>query len=339
MTSKKNKKIKRLSKRFYSKKNLRCRPVFGALFAFSLIAGGAMLYLFHAGYIFPEQKAQPIIPFDQQDWYKAKIKIGLINDAHLESGMTSKGKYFLTKESRNKIVYFVNEMENDFHPDVVVSGGDMIEGTRWAKKQSFDAIAETEDLMNLISAPKMHVLGNHDIRAITKDEWKEAAKVNYFHTVMDIGKYRIITVDSNFQADGSDVVPKNQFIRGNIPDNELNWVEQQLSGAAPDQIKLVFLHHPPLTYLPDKKPIWLLKGADKLQKIFEKYNVAAVFAGHIQYLYHEKINGVNYFLFPGMEKSAGHPDSFAEIEMTRRKPTVTLVQKNAKGEYESFQME
>lgn len=280
----------------------------------------------------PEQ-----IPYTEQEWYKAKIKIGFITDTHAVSGIIGKNKYGLLSESANKIKYFSDTMENEFRPDLIVSGGDIIDGTKWTEEQAKEILGETEDMLDMISAPKLYVLGNHDIRAITKDQWKESLEIDYLHNCVDIGKYRIVTIDSNFQKDGTDVIPKNQFIRGNISDEEMQWLENCLRDT--DQTKLVFLHHPPLTYLPDKNPIWLLKNANKLQDIFEKYKVTAVFAGHIRYLYHEKINGVNYFLFPGMEKNIGHLDSFAQIEMIRKKVMVTLIQKNAENAYESIPVE
>jgi Icc-related predicted phosphoesterase len=317
-------------------RDMHIRPIFFVLLLFAVILAGEFLLACQRGYIFKIETPNQI-PYTEQEWYKAKIKIGFITDAHANSKIIEKNKYVLLSDSVSKIKYFVDTMENEFHPDIVVSGGDIIDGTRWPENKVIGTLGEIEDLFDMISAPKLYVLGNHDIRTITKDKWKESLEVDYLHTSVDIGKYRIITLDSNFQADGTDVFPKNQFIRGNVSNEEMNWLESCLRDN--DQIKLVFLHHPPMTFLPDKSPTWLLKNADKLQKIFEKYKVTAVFAGHIQYLYHEKINGVQYYLLPGMDESANHPDSFAEIDMTRKKAMVTLVQKNADNAYESVLVE
>lgn len=147
------------------------------------------------------------------------------------------------------------------------------------------------------------VPGNHDIydgwaRKFVNDkelyaaqigpiEWKslfpDGYKDNYrsnslFYSVNLNKKYHLIFLDSNIYNQ-YDLVPTT---RGRLSSTQLEWLENELQTAKRyGQRSLIFMHH----NLYDHNKIihvgYTLDNATDLQKICSKYDVLAVFSGHI----------------------------------------------------------
>lgn len=244
------------------------------------------------------------------------LRIGFLTDPHIwseEVGNTTSQKK-IGPVYIQKINHFLRQMNDVFGPDFIVINGDVIEGTKVPSDQGKEELRQTKTLFGQTTIPKYWVIGNHDVRSLTKAEWKEVLGIDYLHKSFTLKGHRIITVDSNFGPNGEDARPGNskRYTRGFVADEELEWLKGELLSPEP---KIVFLHHPPTRSKPGKPDSGILRNADELRALFVGKNVKAVFGGHIEELQAETQDGTDYFVFPGMTKSPAYAGNFVSISI------------------------
>lgn len=247
-----------------------------------------------------------------------EITIGFITDLHVvNSGANSLQSVFT-----NRINRFVEKMNNETVPDFMLINGDTIEGTKTPAATGKMELQLAKNLFNRSAIQKYWVLGNHDLRSVTKQQWKDALGINYLKKSFEVRDYKIIILDSNFNKNNKDTGPGEGYTRGKVSSSELSWLRNELKDT--HKKTLVFIHHPPLWNVDFKTNDWLLENARELKNIFSKYNVLAVFSGHIEALYHKKIDGVNYFVLPGIYKNTKYPGAFSVINIKKNDVEVEL---------------
>jgi predicted phosphodiesterase len=211
-------------------------------------------------------------------------------------------------------------------PDIVVENGDFIEGTgRKGEKSEFDWLELQSKFLNL-KMPFLHVIGNHETRGMTRDRWKELTGNNNTYYTFDVDRMRVIVLDGNqkgresenkdayYEEEENEDEDENEEEEEDDKNKEeesiykmrseqLIWLEKILRNTKNYKI-VVFIHYPLSSYAypSDSKRLSPIQS-ETLKKLFSKYNVAAVFSGHVEKLYYEKIDGVNYFVLPGIRKS------------------------------------
>ena len=269
----------------------------------------------------------PLAPPQNQN-VPGELKIGFITDPHVEG--TIKGDHLnLNSEYVRQLNFFIEQMNNDFAPSYIVINGDVIEGTHTEAYQGIQELAEVRKLFNRTQIEKLWVIGNHDLRSITKTQWQETLGINYLRSSFSAGDYDIITLDSNFSLEDEDIRPGTYLTRGQVSQEEIAWLENELEKN--DRPKIVFIHHVPIWNIPGQSYKGMLTNGPELQRIFEKNNVLAVFSGHIENIYAGKRNKVNYFVIPGMSRHPNYPGAFAEITVKGDDIKVILYYMNDEG--------
>lgn len=264
------------------------------------------------------------------------LRIGFVTDPHAGSKATSPGRGALIPAIQKRITHITEQMNNVLKPDFILVNGDVIEGTKVPNVQGREELRQTRALFDQTSIPKVWVLGNHDLRAMTKAQWQETLGVDTARQAFIAKGYKIITIDSNYTKSGADVSPLESYTRGNVAQAEVDWLKQEL--ATPEQ-KIVFLHHPPLRDIPGESNIGLLDNARELQKLFAQNNVIAVFAGHTEDLYSGQYQGVHYFVLPGMTKDPEYPGNFALLEFHGPRVSARMSYIDQSGQYTTVDIE
>jgi 3',5'-cyclic AMP phosphodiesterase CpdA len=186
-------------------------------------------------------------------------------------------------------------------PDFIFNVGDMIE-TPGNKKDW----ANFWTLSKPITVPYFLVVGNHDVNSrmlFSEKRYKEQ---------VDLPGNELFY---SFVAGNSLFVVLDSFIGGQekkIIGEQYTWLENVLAHAA-QKHKFVFLHHPLYTDPGkghhahdslDKYP----ESRDRLEALFAKYKVDAVFAGHEHYYQRRITDGIVHVITGG----AGAPMSDSE---------------------------
>lgn len=240
-----------------------------------------------------------------------ELKFGLITDVHARSNSNGSGQRILKDFFLDGLNHFIGHMNTKFRPNFVVSNGDLIEGTDRSSDVGKKELALIKNILDRTPAPKYWIVGNHELRSVTKSQWKKSLGIDYLRKAFEVGDYRIVILDSNFTAEDKDVDPDNFYTRGKVSEEELDWLDEELSKS--DKKTIVFMHHPPLWNVNMKTDERLPGNAPEIQEIFARRRVLAVFAGHFEDLYVGEIDGVKYIALPGFIKNDKYQKTFSEI--------------------------
>ncbi|MBP9751742.1 MAG: metallophosphoesterase [Candidatus Moranbacteria bacterium] len=241
------------------------------------------------------------------------LKIGFVND--WEYGSRKRVNHKLTSQASVELRKAVDYLNNEFKPDLVVGGGDYIESSAVKKEKAKDQLREVNDIFKTLAAPRLYALGNHDMRSLTKAEVREILEMPDNHAVSDMGDWRIVVLDTNFnKEDGSDRSEKS-YVTGYVSGAELSWLRQALDTDRP---VIVFSHHSPLSVPDIAGTSWVrnITNEEALRSILEERgNVVAVVSGHNPRNYYEERNGIHYFVVDTLvnEPALG---SFTTIELS-----------------------
>lgn len=263
-------------------------------------------------------------------WDPEYLKIGFVTDIHAVS-FSKTGNNELNKRTLNKLGYFNQVMKDQFKPDFIYINGDTIDGTKVPNATGVKELQMCKALLDQTTFPKYWGLGNHELRSVKKKQWEAAVQTPKTYYSFQVKNYKIIVLDTNFYPEELKISENTDNTRGYVSKVELEWLEKELKKS--DSLKkIIFMHHPLFYGSGSSLSYYLTNGAD-VQKIFEKYDVDAVFAGHIERIYHSKIDGVNYYILPGMAKHDEYQGAFAQLEFRGNQPQVFLTYLNNAGQY------
>lgn len=263
------------------------------------------------------------------------LMIGFMTDLHVRSaddkGISLDGHY------AEKINYFIERMNNAFIPNFIMMNGDVIDGTKTSAAIGSNELALVKRFADRTSIKKYWVAGNHDLRSVSKKQWMDTLGIDYMYKSFDVGNYKIITLDGNFTKEDKNVGPGIGYTRGKVSDKQLEWLKRELEKT--EKKVIVFMHYPPLRDINTKNNLGLLYNAKELQSIFSQYGVLAVFSGHIEDLYYQEFEGVDYFVSPGMVKYPKYSGAFSEITIKGKKINITLNYLKEDGAYRKVEIE
>lgn len=277
------------------------------------------------------------------------LKIGHFTDAHCY-GKENKDtkKWELNWRCQQPMESFVSHMNEKFWPDVVIEGGDFVDGRDDYAEGDF---VLANKIFNSDNAPNFHVIGNHEKATMGTSKWLELAGYEKAYYSFDIKGYRIIVLDSNFKPtpDGGAIEtnPESKYGAGYIDSEQLTWLEKILQESQ-DMPKLVFVHHPPLQKTTTKSEGELFTDGEKIRKLFSQHKVTAVIAGHIEEFCSVEVDGVKYFTLQGfhkanaeLEKSQQYKEGgvFSEIELKGNELSIkTFYNQGKNSKYDSMQL-
>jgi len=235
---------------------------------------------------------------------KTELKIGYITDLHCYSKLNSEtNKWELNRRCLQPMVNFKKQMEESFQPDLIVDGGDLVDGRDDQEKVLYPILFKE---FQKFEFPSYHILGNHETRGFLKSEWLEFTGYEKPYYYQDIREYRLIFLDGNNKpgenGQSLDTSPDLHYYPGYLDSAQKKWLEEVLKDSEEKTI-LVFVHQPPLekTILKTAKDLFF--EGDQLRELFSSYGVKAVFSGHIEEMCYIKENGVNYYALEGVHKN------------------------------------
>jgi len=264
------------------------------------------------------------------------IKVGVITDTHVHPNRVNKSDKsddaprYLNEKYIKVFTNFVLQMHK-FQPEFIVHLGDVIEGTGDEDFVGIKGIQLVRDELGKADVPLHWVVGNHDLRSVTKEQFKETLHLDAINQFFDVGDYRFIILDANYNRDNLSRSPEgNAFIRGQIPPQEIQWLIEKLKT---DKRVFVFMHHgvfqsdTPGDFKEDgdaAKMKQSIKNSDELQNIFKEYRVDGLFNGHMEARRYETVNHTDIYSLTGTKKSALYPQSYYELTIVDGKPDVTM---------------
>ncbi|WP_102408118.1 metallophosphoesterase [Parabacteroides bouchesdurhonensis] len=247
-----------------------------------------------------------------------KIRFGLITDLHFARKEKWETRYY--EQSKQKLQDAITVF-NDEKVDFLIELGDLKDqGTPPDKVQTLSFLDEIENTLQTFNGPVYHVLGNHDMDSISKQDylahtrnWNDTKGKTYYSFVRD--KFKFIVLDGNFNEDSSDYNCGNfQWTKAMIPDDQKMWLQKELENSKYPVI--IFVHQLLDAFSGISRDVCIL-NADEIVQILERSkNVIAVFQGHHHYGHYSFKDGIHYFTMKGMiEGSLPENNSFAVVEI------------------------
>jgi len=213
------------------------------------------------------------------------IKLGIVGDIHCGPDTTS----ILGSCAPVLLETFIAAMR-EFQPDCIVDLGDRINDVAHGQ----DRQRSTWVRQQLLAAgvPVFHVLGNHDVINLTKDELGSVLGKRGSYESLDIDGARLIVLDSQD--------PSFEHTGGAIGPEQRRWLEKAL-GEAPHPA-LVFCHHPldeqsldGHWYFADHPAHAFVQERGPVRTLLERSgSVCAVFSGHLHWTRATALNGIPY---------------------------------------------
>ncbi len=182
--------------------------------------------------------------------------------------------------------FFVKVIEeiNILKPDFVISTCDMIQGYFEDTLKIKNAWKEFKKEIEKLKISFYPVPGNRDIwdknsRKMYEREWGRS----YYSFVYKNSLFIVLDTEEESKRENS------------IKGRQLKWLREELERNKSIRHKFIFLH----------RPLWLYGNANWMEKIHSlllKYNVEAVFAGHVHIYCFDEIDGIKYIITGGAGK-------------------------------------
>jgi len=262
---------------------------------------GSIVLIGFSVFIFGQKQNQVIKK--ETEINQTELKIGYITDLHCYGKLDSDtNKWEVNWRCSQPISNFTRMMNDNYKPDVIVDGGDLVDGRDKQERNLYPAVMNS---LKILHAPVYHILGNHETRGFTKEEWMGFTEYEKPYQFVDVKDYRLIFLDGNnkpsIDGGSTDTSPDLRYYPGFLDSEQQKWLEETLEKSKGKKI-LVFVHQPPLekTLLKDSNGLFV-KGSE-IRDLFAKYQVKAVFSGHIEEMCYVKDQGVDYYSLQGVHK-------------------------------------
>lgn len=174
---------------------------------------------------------------------------------------------------------------------------------------------EIESAFAAFKGSRYHVLGNHDLDILERDElaslWPNAAQSRHgWHYSFVRGGIRFVVLDPNHTPDGK---PFSKSIQWKwqecaLPKEQLDWLAKELADS--EEPVIVFSHE---RLDADPSVPHALRNAPAVREMLERSKkVLAVFQGHDHSGALSTVNGIPYYTLRAM-CSGANANSFAEV--------------------------
>jgi len=230
-------------------------------------------------------------------------RFGIVTDCHYADADTRGGRYY--RQSLEKLAECV-ELMNAEKVDFLIELGDFKdENKKPVEKKTIAHLRGIEQVFQKFTGPTYHVLGNHDMDSISKEQFLANVentgidpRRSYYS--FDSRGFHFVVLDANYKQDGVAYDHGNfNWTNTNVPEHELEWLGEELGRARGPVI--VFIHQ----LLADAGS-HSVKNAREVRTILESSGkVAAVFQGHKHEGIYTQIEGIHYYALKALVEGSG----------------------------------
>jgi len=243
-----------------------------------------------------------------------RIRFGIVTDSHYADQDQLRNRYY--RESLTKMNEFVKQMNKENVEFIIELGDFKDQGNPSTEESTINYLRTIEEEFQKFRGDKYHVLGNHDVDSISKEQFlanitnTNISQESKYYS-FDLNGLHFIVLDANFRSDCLDYDAGNyDWTDANIPQAELNWLESDLASTSKPSI--VFVHQQI-----DGQGENYVKNAADVRLILQKgKKVLAVFQGHNHAGHYSLIKGIHYYTLKAMVEGDGEENnSYAIVEI------------------------
>ncbi|MBN2318871.1 MAG: metallophosphoesterase [Acidobacteria bacterium] len=249
------------------------------------------------------------------------LRFGIVTDSHYADADPQFNRYF--RESIAKMTECVDLM-NEQKVDFLIELGDFKDqNTPPVEEQTISYLQAVERSFQKFNGPTYHVLGNHDVDSISKEQFLQNVtntditdRTTYYS--FDRKGIHFIVLDANFLEDGTDYDHGNyEWNETYVSEAELDWLRKDLAGT---ELPSIVFSHQQLGGL----GMTDIQNAEAVRTVLqESGKVIAGFDGHNHSGGHNKIEGIHHYTLKAMVEGSGSENSsYAIVEI---KPDCSIV--------------
>ena len=259
-----------------------------------------------------------------------ELAIGLVTDLHYADKPPAGTRHY--RESPAKLAEAASHF-NKHKPAFLVELGDFIDAADSVQTELNYLKRITADFQS-ISKHRHHVLGNHCVYTLKKQEFLDTVAQKSSYYSFDAGSYHFIVLDSCFRSDGQPYGRKNfEWTDPNIPAAEVDWLRQDLKHTSR---KTILFAHQRL----DVSNSYGVKNGPAVRKVLEESgNVLAVFQGHSHANDHKLIHGIHYCTLVAMVEGSGAANNGYSLLNLRKDGTIHVEGFRKQSRYDWTQQE
>lgn len=225
-----------------------------------------------------------------------RARIGLVTDMHYADKPAAGTRHY--RETLAKLSDAAREFKEK-KIETLVELGDFIDAAENVETE----LGYLQTIINPfkeLCGDRHHVLGNHCVDTLTKEEFLSAVGQERSYYSFDRGETHFVVLDACFRSDGAPYGRKNfQWTDANIIRAELDWLRDDLSRTS---LPTVVLVHQRL----DKSGNHEIKNSAEVRKVLESSGkVRLVLQGHSHQNDLQDIEGIHYVTLVAMVEGSG----------------------------------
>jgi hypothetical protein len=245
---------------------------------------------------------------------KTNLRFGIVTDSHYADADMRDNRYY--RESKGKMTECVDLM-NEQKVDFLVELGDLKDQDEpTVEERTISYLRTIEQVFQKFDGPKYHVLGNHDVDSLSKEQFMEnitntKIKTKSTYYSFDCKGIHFIVLDANFLKDETPYDHGN-FVWNNtiIPQSELDWLAQDLNETKLPTI--VFCHQ----QLGGNTGTCTQNAQDVRDILQKSGKVLASFNGHEHNGGYKFVEGIHYYTLKAVVVGSGQENNaYAIVEV------------------------
>lgn len=251
---------------------------------------------------------------------RSPLRFGIVTDCHYARKDMNINRFYRDSILKlRKAVETFNRSDLDF----VIELGDFKDMGNGGEAEALAFLDEIEGELRKFNGPCYHVLGNHDMDCISKEQFLAhtcnhgAAKGKAYYSFRKKG-IRFIVLDGNFNEDRSPYSKGNfEWWKAYIPQEQIDWLDGTLSES---REPVIVICHQMLDKFSDISPKLCIGNAEEVVDVLERHgNVVALLQGHHHSGHYSYRNGIHYWTMKAMIESE-YPlhNSYAIVEIDGR---------------------
>jgi hypothetical protein len=241
------------------------------------------------------------------------VRFGIVTDCHYADADPMGTRFY--RESLDKLAECIARM-NAERVDFLVELGDLKDQDKQpVESRTLKYLEDAEAVFRGFHGPTYHVLGNHDMDSISKQQFLSRVENTGIdrdrsYYPFDVKGLHCIVLDANYKADGSDYDHGNfNWTDANVPAHEIDWLRQDLAASGGPVI--VFIHQ----LLDGTGPVYVKNAREVRQVLQASGRVIAVFQGHHHPGSYSHIDGIHYYTLKAVVEGHGEGNnSYAIVE-------------------------
>ncbi len=253
------------------------------------------------------------------------LQFGVVTDIHahdIDSPLEGK----MMAKYQQRLSGFVDAM-NAWPADFVIELGDFVNG--WVvlgtppgdPERIPDILAQANAVFTRFDGPAYHVIGNHDLYNLSKQQYMSILGMDRTYYSFDIRGFHFVVLDVQFDQLGHDLSYTFTGVRGLVPQEEMEWLRGDL--AATDKPTIVCVHQM-LDTTPTAAGWTLVQNAVEVRALLASSGkVIAVFQGHDHQNRYSLVNKIYYITFAAFVDQ-GTPPTWACVTLDPDARTITI---------------